>query len=124
MTFGASTRSVWILDIGVRLLDPAVLSYKGVQGWDAIDTGALIHLRDAGPASARDCPFHCMQRAYESVHVAYIDPMILAGRQRAPGQEVNIGTLAPDEQDSFPGLDAGMNFRRQYIADEGVAQRD
>ena len=33
---------------------------------------ALIYLRDPGLASARDCPFRCMQRAHKSVHVAYI----------------------------------------------------
>src|SRR6266511_1561651 len=91
MTFAASTRSVSIVDIGVRLSDPAVLGCKGARGLDAIDTWALIHLRDAGLASARDCPFHYMQRAHKSAHVAYIDPTILAGRQRTAGQEVNIG---------------------------------
>ena len=42
----------------------------------------------------------------------------------AAGQEVNVGVLAADEQDSFSRLDAGVNFRRQHIADEGIPQRD
>ena len=40
------------------------------------------------------------------------------------GQEVNIGALAADEQDSFSRFDTGVNLRRQHIADEGIAQRD
>jgi hypothetical protein len=106
MTFAASTRSVWTVDIGVRLLDPAVLGFgfKEARGWDAIDTTvALIYLQDPGLASARDCPFRCMQGAHKSGHVAYIGPMILAGRQRMPGQEVNIGTLAPDSRTRCSG---------------------
>ena len=48
----------------------------------------------------------------------------LIGWQRAAGQEMDVGVLAADEQDSFSRLDAGVNFRRQHIADEGIAQRD
>ena len=36
---------------------------------------------------------------------------------------MNIGVLAADEEDSFSRLDAGVNFRRQHIADEWIAQR-
>ena len=57
-------------------------------------------------------------------HVAHIDPTIPVGWQRTAGQEVNIGVLAADEQNSLSRLDAGVNFRRKHIADEGIAQRD
>ena len=52
---------------------------------------ALIH----------DGAFHGVQCVHESGHVAHIDAMVPAGRRRTAGQEMNIGTLAADKQDSF-----------------------
>ena len=71
-----------------------------------------------------DRPLHACSAFDQSLHVAHINPAIPAGWQRTAGQEVNIRVLAADEQDSFSRLDAGVNFRRKHIADEGIAQRD
>ena len=65
--------------------------------------------------------FHGAHDVHESIHIAYIDPMIPARRRRAAGQDVNIGVLAADEQDPFSRLDTGVNFGRQHIPDEGIA---
>src|SRR5262249_42287106 len=40
------------------------------------------------------------------------------------GQEVDVGILATDKQDSFPGRDASMNIERKYITHERIPQRD
>jgi hypothetical protein len=64
-----------------------------------------------------------MQRGHKSVYVAYIDPMILAGRQRAPRQRVNIGTLAPDEQDSFSRLDAAIDHMLHEVCITQIARQ-
>src|SRR5215475_7060123 len=37
---------------------------------------------------------------------------------------MNVGVITADKQNSFSRFDAGMNFRRQHIADEGIAQCD
>ena len=63
--------------------------------------------------SVHDRALHGVQRIHQSIHVAHIDPTIPVGWQRTAGQEVNIGALAADEQNSFSRLDAGVNFRRQ-----------
>jgi hypothetical protein len=116
--------SVGTVDIGVRLLDLALRACRGGQGRDAIITCASTCACDGRIAFAHYRMFHGVHDVHEPVHVAYIDPMIPARRRRAAGQDVNIGILAADEQDSFSRLDAGVNFGRQHIPDEGIAQRD
>src|SRR5262245_59533841 len=123
-TFAPSTRSARTVDIGVWLLDLAVFACKGSRGRDALDTHAPISPHDGPFVFVHHRPFYGMQRPHESVHVTHLDSTISARWQRAAGQDVNLGILAADEQNSFSRLDAGVNFRRNYIADEGVAQRD
>jgi hypothetical protein len=60
----------------------------------------------------------------QSISVADIDPMVPTGGKGARCQKVNIGLLAADKQDSFSRGYASVNFRRQYIAHEWIAQRD
>src|SRR4051812_9020153 len=91
---------------------------------DAISAGLTVSPHDARLAFTHDSEFHRMQRVHESNDVPDIDPIIPAGWQRTASQEVYIGVLAADEQNSFSRLDAGVNLRRKHIADEGIAQGD
>jgi len=81
-----------------------VLGCEEVRGEDT------IRPHKAGFAFICDPTLHGMQGAYQSVDIAYFDPTISARRQRAGSQEVNIGTLAADEEESLSRLDAGVNF--------------
>src|SRR6266540_4514286 len=69
------------------------------------------------------CVLYRVEHIHESFHVPHIDSTILTRRQRTC-QEMDVGFLAADEQNSFFRFDAGMHFGRKYIADEGIAQRD
>ena len=78
-------------------------------------------LRRAPP---HDCGFHRLQYAYQPVHVAAIDTPVRVVWERLASQQMHIRARAPNEQDTLSRLYAGVNFRRQHITDERIAQRD
>src|SRR5262245_48210443 len=89
-----------------------------------MNSGAPTVAHGAGFAFVHDRTLHCVQRVHESVDITHIDSTIPVGWQRAAGEEVDVGALATDEQNSFSGLDACVDLRRKYIAYEGIEQRN
>jgi len=82
----------WSPKVGRRVVDPSPGAKVNRYYCRPKDFTA----RTSHFALPEHCVFHCVEDAHESLHIAHIDPTVLAGRQRAC-QEMDVGFLAADE---------------------------